>query len=204
MSIGCSFSSDRYSFPFTFCFTTFFSPSMILCRTSTILFLSMSVFLLVNFLTKSLDVMGLRIRYLFTSSSDIELVEMSVFCFFSGGRLAAAVLPSGVADRLLLFTSLASGVPLSRFLECLLLLEECFFFFPAGEPLPEAVQARKQDWSQLVKPEWRPRFGTNHFVRDFGTILYWGYLEEGDYLLFLCQEVYPLRSILYRLYLQGI
>lgn len=97
---------------------------MILCSTSTTLFLSISVFLLVNFLTRSLEAMGLLIRYLLTSSSVMQLLDTSTFCFLAGG------VPSGVADvlgneGLVLAVWPAS---LSRFLECLLL-----FFF--GEPI---------------------------------------------------------------------
>ena len=149
------FGSDKYSFPLMCCFSTFFSPSIILCKTSTILFLSMSVFLLVNFFTRSLDVIGLRIKYRLTSSSDIEVVETSVFCFFSGGKPVAAEFVSGVADLLLVFFTtplplppllVVSGLPLSLFLECLLLLDECLPFFPTvdGESLLDATRSHIQ------------------------------------------------------------
>ena len=57
---------------------------MIWPSTTTILFRSISLFLLVNFFTKSLEVIGFRQRYLRTSSSDIVLVD-SVRCFLGGG-----------------------------------------------------------------------------------------------------------------------
>lgn len=80
---SCNF-SERYKFPLIVWRVTPFICWIIWPRTSTILFRSISVFLLVNFFTKSLEVIGFRHRYLRTSSSDIVLVD-SVRCFLEGG-----------------------------------------------------------------------------------------------------------------------
>lgn len=148
LSYESGFFSDKYILSFTACFSTFSSPPMILCRTTTIWFLSMSVFLDVNFLTRSLAVMGLRIRYLFTSSSVMELVEVSIFCFFPGGAASPPppVLLSGESSGVIVAGFLAvAGLPvsLSLFLECF--LEELLPLFPfllgllEGEPAGEVT-----------------------------------------------------------------
>lgn len=78
--------SDRYNFPLIFCLSTFFMFLIMSPSTSTILFFSISVFLLENFLTRSFDVIGFLERYLWTSCSVIVYGD-SVFCFFDGGVL---------------------------------------------------------------------------------------------------------------------
>ena len=62
-------------------------PWMSLWSTSTTRFLSISVFLLLNFFTRSLEEMGLLFRYLWISSSVMVLGEYSVLCFLAGGWL---------------------------------------------------------------------------------------------------------------------
>ena len=69
--------------------------------TSTILFFSISVFLLENFLTRSFDVIGFLERYLWTSCSVIVYGD-SVLCFLDGGLVEAAETapPSSTASSL--------------------------------------------------------------------------------------------------------
>lgn len=142
------FFRDRYIFPLIVCFSTSFKLLIIRLNTSTTRLRSISVFLLVNFFTRSFEVIGLRSKYRFTSSSVIVLSENSVFCFFEGGCDSAPPFPTS-ADALLeeLAPEAVSdddwSVPfpwsLSRFVPCLLDLLGVFFL--AGEPAEDMKNA---------------------------------------------------------------